>query len=513
MLGNFLRLGSITVLSRIAGFLRDLTIAFFLGATKLADAYFIGTRLVVSLRAIFSDNNVEVGLVTKFQEIAAKTNRKTALAFAYQIFGIFAAIGLAMVVVLEGFAPFLIAALAPGIVGSDTFGYAVDVLRLSAPFVLFHLLIMWQSGMLIVEEKFSAFGFVSVGLNLCFLVTALVLYITGAEPLDALYYFGATYFYASVLLFLLMAMVVARRGVRSFRIVKINWGSSNIRAFLKRFFVTSSMAVLMTLSGLVTVFLASFLETGAISHLFYAERMFQLPVGILGSVVAVVLLPSLSRDALINQTQAAKNQNHSVLYIWLLALPAMAGMFLLAEPIMEVLFVRGAFTVADAVSSAMALKVFSFATLNICLLKIANTMAFSRGDFKIPFRMVVLVTFLDIATGAMLLPSIGYLALATKTVVASTVGVVVFFWILHKRRHFVITKELLGNLAKVVVASLLMGVVVYLLQGLLPIEGCHFLPKLINLALIITAGLGFYFGALMALRLVTIKDVKRFLYG
>ena len=510
MIANFLRVGIWVILSRIFGFMRDLAFASFIGAGAVADAFFVGVRLPQGFRALLGENAINAAMVPKFQRLRSRETKRVAFSFSGQALSTLLLLGATVVVVVEVFARQLLAMLAPGLMDSENFELIVFVCRLSIPFSFFTILVCWQGALLSAFNRFSAFAFTWIGFNLFFLMTAGWLYLRGATQTEAAYSFAAIFAPAMAFLSLFLFWVMRREGLET-TAVKPKWLSEDMRVFRHKFCRVLGAYSFLMLNGLITIFLASFLPTGAISYLYYAERLIHLPVGALGVAVAMVLLPSLSvHIGRKNIPEVLAAQNHALSYALLFSLPAMVGLVLLADEIMRVLFVRGSFTHADAASAASALKILGLMVPFFVWARVFIVSFYARGDAKTPMKVNALCCAVNLVVAASLMRSLGYLGLAVG-MAAATVANTVSLWLILKRRGQIrLTRQFRRGSSLIIMASIAMGGLVLFLKRLLPFDQfTEFLVAAAHLAAIIGGSVGFYMLLVWTLGLFSLSDLKR----
>lgn len=496
------------VISRIFGFLRDLAFAFFMGVGVVADIFFIGTRIPALIRSLLGENIINSSMLPRFQALRSQKGEAAAFSFSGQVLTTLFVLGLGLVLVVEIFTRPILGVIIPGLVGSGEFDDIVLVCRLAMPFSLFTILVCWQGAVLSAFGRFSAFAFTWAGFNLFFLAAAVWLYFAGIGQIGAVYTFAAVFTPGMALLSLFLFAVMRATRLPTVAVKPLK-GSEEMRNFRRKFYVILGGNLFFTLNGLINLFLASFLPAGAISSIYYAERLVYLPLGILGVAVATVLLPSLSSHISKNaESKAIDSQNHAIAYALLLSLPAAIGIVLLADEIMQTLFVRGSFSLEDAAKSAAALKILGLIIPFMVMIKIFATGFYSRGDAKTPFKINALSTLVNLVIAASMMFQLGYLALVTGMATAVFVSASLMGIILYRRGQILPSERLIRQVLRIIAATVAMAAVVLLLRQQLPIEPTtEFLSAAGRLTIIVAVAVGFYVTLAWAMGVFSLADI------
>ncbi len=422
LLKSFTTVGAWTLVSRILGFVRDVLLARFLGAGPVADAFFVAFSLPNMFRRFFAEgafNAAFVPLITK----KLATNRAEGEAFAADAYW-FMTVALTLFTLLGmALMPWLVLAVAAGFWADERFGLAVLFGRIAFPYILFISLVAILAGLLNATGRFWAAAAAPVLMNAVFILALLLAEAMGWEhglvqawavPVAGLAQFAATW------------LAVRRAGFR------LPPRRPKLSPDLKRLFRIAAPVVLA--GGVVQVNLivgrqvASFTEN-AIAWLSYADRLYQLPLGVIGIAVGVVLLPELSRRLKAGESARARDAYaRSTEFALALTLPAAVALVVIPVPLVSALFERGAFTAEDTLATASALALYGLGLPAFVLHKVLQPLYFAREDTRRPFRYAVVSMVVNALVAFGLMPVLGFLAAALATTVAAWVMVGQLWW-------------------------------------------------------------------------------------
>jgi integral membrane protein MviN len=344
MIQRILTVGGFTLLSRITGFARDVILAAVLGAGPVADAFFVALRLPNHFRAIFAEGAFNAAFVPAYARIREEGGGLRAGQFADRIFTLLLASQIVLLAVALIFTPAVIDVLAPGFSRDPgRFTLAVELTRITFPYLLLITLVTLYGGILNALQRFAAAAAAPILLNMSLMLAlALAAFFPTAGHAAA---WGVLV--AGVLEFLLVAGDAGLAGV----LPRFRW--PELDADVRRFFRALGPAVLGSAGVQLALFadtiIASFLPAGALSALYYADRINQLPIGVIGIAAGTVILPEMSRRiAYGDHHGAGQAQNRVIEFTLLLSIPCIVAFFIIPDLIMRALFMRGAFTAADA---------------------------------------------------------------------------------------------------------------------------------------------------------------------
>ena len=457
--------GCWTMGSRVLGFVRDMFIAAFLGAGQVSDAFFVALQFPNIFRRLFAEGAFNAAFVPLFAGELMENGRAAARAFAEHVFGVMLLILLVLSALVEIFMPEVMAVVAGGFQDEpEKFRLAVDFARLTFPYLLFVSLSAMLGGILNTLEKFAAAAAAPILLNII-LVGALSGVALGWLPDPGLALSWGVLI-AGVGQFVWLAAVCARTGLAPM-VPRLKFGPR-----VRRLFMLMGPGILgagvYQINVLIGVRLASELPEGSVSFLYFADRVNQLPLGVVGAAVGIALLPLLSRQLKAGDMDAAReSQNRAIEFAMLLTLPAAAALVVVADPIVTVLFQRGAFDAANAAETGAALAAFALGLPAYVLIKALAPGFFAREDTATPVKVAVLALVVNVALALALMPPFAHVGIAMATAASSWVNAGLLAWLLHRRRLLDPDRRLVVRLGLITVATALMVVGLWFVAGAL----------------------------------------------
>ncbi len=506
MLRSIFTVGGWTMASRILGFARDMLIAARLGAGPIGDAFFVALRLPNLFRQLFGEGAFNAAFVPAFAGAYALDGPAKARALANSLAGLMTLSLSGLVAIGIIFMPQLLFVLAPGFVGEAVrFPLAVELTRITFPYLLFICLAALVSGVLNGMDRFAAAAAAPVLFNLISMAALLGLTPYVATPAHALAW-GVV---ASGLVQLLMLIVAARVAGMVINPLTRPRLTPEVRGVLRRMGPGLVGAGVTQLNLAIGIIIASLLPAGAVSFLYYADRISQLPLGVIGAAVGTALLPLLSRQLRTGKALAAhRSQNRAIELTLAFALPAAFAMACVARPIIGTLFERGAFDAAATAATSMALIAYAAGLPAFVLVKALTPGFFARGDTATPVKVAIFVVALNLALNLVLTRYLSHVGIALATSLASWVNVLVLGWLLVRRRRLVLDRRLRRAVPRLLAAAMVMSAVLLALQAaIFPLE--HGLARFGGLALLIGAGLVTYFGAAQLLGGLDLREALR----
>ncbi|OPZ77150.1 MAG: putative peptidoglycan biosynthesis protein MurJ [Alphaproteobacteria bacterium ADurb.Bin438] len=449
--------GGYTMLSRITGFVRDLLIAKYIGAGMVADAFFMALRFPNLFRSMFAEGTFNVSFVPIFSSKLAVNDKDGALDFANRAFSLLFYMLTTFIIILELLMPFMIFMFAPGFSkDKEKLDLTIELTRITFPFLLFISIVSLQSGILNSFSKFAASAFSPTIINLTMIS---VLLVSSKFSNDYAHYLSFGLIFAGIIEVIWLHHFLKKEGV----LLKLKkFGkeifSDDVLTLLKRTGPGIVGAGIYQINLFVDTFFVSFLEKGSVSWLYYATRLFQLPIGVLGASMAVALLPMLSKQlASKNFGEANKTMNKSIIFMAIISIPAVVGMALLSKEIIMVLFERGSFTINDVLPTAYALTALAFGLPSAVINKTLTTRFFAIGDTKTPVKVAVITLIMNVVLNFVLMKFLGHVGIALATSISSSFGCVAYFYLLRKNKMLNFEGNFLSVLLKTIFASVLMG--------------------------------------------------------
>lgn len=506
----FATVSGMTMLSRLAGFVRDMLIAAFLGAGLLSDAFFVAFKLPNFFRSLFAEGAFNAAFVPLFSERLTREDRASAVRFAEDSLAVLLAVLVLFVAVCEIAMPVLMLGLAPGFADDPArFDLAVVFTRITFPYLLLISLVSLCGGILNALGRFAAVAAAPILLNLTMIAALLLLTPLLPNPGYALAW-GVLL--AGVTQFAWLAWACRRAGVQlRLRLPRLTPG---VRRLLRLVLPAAVGAGVTQVNLVVNVILASLLPSGAISYLFYADRLNQLPIGVVGVAVGTALLPLMSRQIAAGDGPAAMaSQNRAIELVLLFGLPATAALLAVPDPIIAVLFERGAFTAEDRLATSAALRAYSLGLPAFLLIRTFTPGFYARQDTRTPVAIAIVAMSANLATSLALMWSLGYVGLALAAAMSAWINAGLLALVSWRRGLWQPDPRLLSRALRILAATLLMTVAALAIAEILAdwfLAGglVHKIAAL--LALVLGCGL-LYSGLALALRAARLSELTRML--
>ena len=502
LIRSIITVGGWTLLSRGAGFARDVMMAAYLGAGPVAEAFLVAFSLPNMFRRFFAEGAFNMAFVPMFSK--KLEGGEDAAGFARDAFNGLATVLIVFSVIGTVAMPWLVWLMASGFVGDERFELAVLFGRISFVYILFISLVALLSGVLNAFGRFTEASFVPVLMNLMFIAAMLIADRAGWDM-------GLT-----------LAWTVPLTGIAQ---LAFTWVSAHRAGFrfapglprltpdLRRLAVIAAPAVLA--GGVVQVNLlvgrqvASFTE-GAVAWLSYADRLYQLPLGVVAIAVGTVLLPDLSRRLRAGDAEGGRASfNRGTEFALFLTIPAAVALVVIALPLCTVLYQRGAFGPDDAAATALALAIYGAGLPAFVLHKVFQPLYYAREDTRSPFRFAVWSMIVNAAIAVGLLPVIGFSAAALATTLSGWI-MVLQLWLGTRKMgdEARFDTRFRQRLPRILIASCLMGGVLWfamvLLGPMLGTEGWRY----VALALLVALGMSSYALAALGLGAIRPADLK-----
>ncbi|MCB9983233.1 MAG: murein biosynthesis integral membrane protein MurJ [Rhodospirillales bacterium] len=489
----------LTGLSRIFGFIRDILTAAILGAGPVGDAFFVALKLPNFFRRVTAEGAFSVAFVPLYTEMAEKDGREQADAFACNAFMVMLSILSAVVLVGLGGMPWVISAIAPGFIGDAVrFDAAVQFSRITFPYLLLMSLTALLGGVLNARGRFAPFAFAPVLFNLC-LIGALLL--SGYfESAGYALSFGVLLSGALQLVWLLVA---ARRAGVHLRFKRPVF-DLKIKRVCKLMGPGVIGAGVMHINLFADMIIASFLSAGSISYLYYADRLNQLPLGVVGIAVGTALLPMLSKALAKGDMEESRDLfNRALEMCLLLALPAAAALMVIPGELITVLFERGRFDSADSAATTSVLQAYALGLPAYIAIKVFSTAHWARHDTARPVKISVVATLLNILLSLILIRFIGVTGIALATGLTGWLQFVMHIRALKDHEAARFDARFKRAVVRIVGSTVFMALVLYCLAQFLPIG-------IWGLVVLIAAGLGSYGLAAVLSGAVDFQNVKQY---
>ena len=497
--------GGYTMGSRVLGFLRDILIASVLGAGPVADAFFVAFKLPNFLRRLFAEGAFNAAFVPLFAGTLERDGREAAKSFAEDVLTVLLWTLLVLVVVAQIVMPWLMHVLAPGFADEPgKLELTVQLTRLTFPYILLISLVSLLGGVLNSLYRFAAVAATPILLNLCLIGALLGLARWTETPGHALAV-GVTV--GGIVQFVWL-IVAARRAGMSLRLRR-----PRLTPGVKRLLILAAPAALgagvAQINLVVDIIIASLLPSGSVSFLYYADRVNQLPLGVVGVAVGTALLPLLSRQLRAGETgEAVGSLNRAIEMALLLAVPAAVALVVIASPVIAVLFERGAFGVTESDATAGALIAYAAGLPAFVLIKVLAPGYFARQDTKTPVRIAVLCLVVNVVLNLALMGPLAHVGIALATTLAGWLNVGLLAAGLVRRGFLQPDRRLIRRLPRMIAASAGMAVVLWALAFALETALETAGLRIAALAALVVAGLVAYGALATGLRVVTMSEMR-----
>ena len=464
MIDRILTVGGFTLLSRVTGFMRDIMLAAILGAGPVADAFFVALRLPNHFRAIFGEGAFNAAFVPAYARIRETDGAAPSLLFADRIFTLLLAVQIVLLAAAFAFMPAVIGLLAPGFkTDPGRFAFATELTRITFPYLLLISLVTLYSGILNALGRFATPAAAPILLNLSMMMTlALAAFFPTAGHAAA---WGVML--SGVLQLFLVAGDAWKRGA----LPKLRWPRLDLemKGFLKRFGPATIGSAETQIALFADTIIASFLAAGSLSALYYADRLNQLPIGVIGIAAGTVLLPEMARRiAAGDESGARHSQNRAMELTLLLAVPCMVAFLIVPELIMRALFGRGAFTTADAQAAGATLAAYSIGLLPFVLMRSATVTFLARGDTITPVKALFVAVLVNVALKVLLMGSHAQVGLALGTAAGAWVNLMLLAWFAARANLITIEPALWKAMARIAFAGAALAIALLLCRH--PVE-------------------------------------------
>ena len=453
-----------TMISRILGLVRDVIVANLMGAGAAADVFFFANKIPNFLRRLFAEGafaQAFVPVLTEYQQegnpdkvrqlIASVSGTLGVLVTIVTLFGV---IGSPLITILFG-AGWFVDWLNDG-PQAYKFELAALMLKITFPYLWFITFTALSGAILNTLGKFAVAAFTPVFLNIAIIAAALFIAPQLAQPEIGL---AIGVFLGGLIQFLFQIPFLAKEKM----LVKPSWGWHDPGVTkIRKLMIPAMFGVSVSqINLLFDTLIASFLMTGSISWLYYADRLLEFPLGLFGIAIATVILPALSRThAMRSPEQFKQTLDWGVRVVLLLGIPAMLGMIVLASPMLKVLFMRGEFSANDVQMATMSLMAYGSGLVSFMLIKVLAPGYYARQDTRTPVRFGIIAMISNMGFNIILAIPFGYVGLALATAGSATLNAGLLYWGLHKQQVYQLPRDTVIVVIKLSVAGMTMAALV-----------------------------------------------------
>lgn len=491
---NSITIGGLTLVSRVLALLRDSLQATFVGAGFASDAFLVAFRLPNMFRALFAEGAFSAAFIPMFnRKVAEGGGNSAGFAFAERALSVLFPLLVVFTILLVIAAWPVTYALSGGFNDPtpEQFAFAVMLSRITLPYLALISLVSLLGGILNSLDRFWVNAAAPILLNVAMIVG--LWFFHGDDAYETARVQAISVTAGGALQLLWLAIAARQAGVRlRLRMPKID---ADIRNLMKLIIPAAAGAGAVQINLLVSTALAgSLLAPGAISYIYYADRLNQLPLGLIGIGLGTILLPTISRLLAGGKTEEAmETQNRGIELALFMTLPATVAFIISAEPIIRGLFQHGAFTAEDTVRCGWALSAFSLGLPAYVLIKVLTPGFYAREDTKTPVRFATYSIVVNLIGNLVLIPTIGHVGPPLATALAACVNIALLYIELRRRGHFVADSRLRHRLPRLALAALIMGAALFGLDKLIaPYTTGPILSRFLGLAGLVGGGFSIY---------------------
>ena len=453
MLGRIFTVGGYTLLSRLTGFARDIMLAAILGAGPVADAFFVALRLPNHFRAIFAEGAFNAAFVPAYAHLHGQGRSVGETVRRPHLHAAVCRPGRSARAWPGVFMPEVIAILAPGFKDDPARGeLAISLTRITFPYLLLITLVTLYGGMLNVMHRFASAAAAPIFLNLSMMATlALAAFFPGAGYAAA---WGVLL--AGILEFLLLAGDAAKTGILpKFAAIKLD---EDVRAFFRALGPATIGSMGTQIALFADTIIATFLPAGALSALYYADRLNQLPIGVIGIAIGTVLLPEMSRRLTANDiTGASAAQRRAFEFSLLFSVPFVAAFLTVPDVIMRAMFARGAFSKADAAAAGATLAAYAIGLIPFVTIRSAVATFYARKDTATPVKAALTGVAVNVALKVALMGTLAQIGLALATAVGAWINLLLVLFFAVRAGYLELDRAWMTSLAKFAAAGVLLA--------------------------------------------------------
>jgi putative peptidoglycan lipid II flippase len=497
MLGRIFTVGGYTLLSRLTGFARDIMLAAILGAGPVADAFFVAFRLPNHFRAIFAEGAFNAAFVPAYAHVHGEGGEASAKLFADRIFTLLFLSQLVLLAAAWLFMPQAMSILAPGFADdAQQRSLAIELTRITFPYLLLITLVTLYGGMLNVMQRFASAAAASIFLNIAMMATlALAAFFPTAGHAAA----WGVLISGFLQYFLLAGDLASHGGLPRFAPLKLD---EDIRAFFRALGPATLGSMGTQVAMFADTIIATFLPAGALSALYYADRLNQLPIGVIGIAVGTVLLPEMSRRLTGgDHAGAMEAQRRAFDFTLLFSVPFVAAFLAVPDVITRAMFARGAFTRGDAAAAGATLAAYAIGLIPFVLIRSAVSTFYARKDTATPVKASLTGLGVNMLLKLLLMGSLAQVGLAFATAIGAWINLLLVLGFAVRAGYLEPNRALTRSILKFAISGVVLAAVLWLAAKF---AASHFgamagLRDEAALLLLVAVGAVVYGGSILAL--------------
>ncbi|WP_421091046.1 murein biosynthesis integral membrane protein MurJ [Pseudochrobactrum sp. MP213Fo] len=498
-------------MSRVFGFTREMLMAAFLGTGPVADAFNTAFRFPNTFRRLFAEGAFNAAFVPLFAKEIEKNGMDGARRFSEEVFGVLFTILIGLTIAMELSMPFLVSTLiAPGFTADPVkFDNTVRLAMIMFPYLACMSLAAMMGGMLNSLHKYFAAAIAPVFLNFILIGVLLLAWVKNYDPLQIGYALSWGVMAAGVVQLGIVWFAVRKAGMKiGLRRPKL---TKNVKRLLMLALPAAITGGITQINLLINTNIASG-QDGAVSSLVYADRFYQLPLGVVGIAVATVLLPELSRALRGgNLTEAGNLQNRSVEFTLFLTLPAAAALLVFSEPLVRLLFERGQFGQDSTLIVSQILAIYGLGLPAYVLIKAFIPGYFAREDTRTPMIFAGISVVVNVSLALILFPRLGPGGIAIAEITAGWINAILLLGVLIWRKHWVYDAGLIRRIPRLIIAAAIMGAALYYASAYMApylSRSAGFVTQATTLGLLVIASMILYFATVFTIGGASLSMIK-----
>ena len=497
MLGRIFTVGGYTLLSRLTGFARDIMLAAILGAGPVADAFFVAFRLPNHFRAIFAEGAFNAAFIPAYAHVHGERGEASAKLFSDRVFTLLFLSQVILLVLAFAFMPQVMTLLAPGFThDAEQRNLAIELTRITFPYLFLITLVTLYGGMLNVMHRFASAAAASIFLNITMMAT---LAIAAFFPTVGHAAAWGVLISGFLQYFLLAGDLAKHGGLPRFAPLKLD---EDIRAFFRALGPATLGSMGTQVAMFADTIIATFLPAGALSALYYADRLNQLPIGVIGIAVGTVLLPEMSRRITADDHQGAMEQQRRAFdFTLLFAVPFVAAFLAVPDVITRAMFARGAFTKTDAAAAGATLAAYAVGLIPFVLIRSAVATFYARKDTATPVKASLTGITVNVMLKLLLMGSLAQIGLALATAIGAWINLLLVLGFAVRAGYLELNRALVQSLLKFALTGILLAAVLWLTAKFAAahLSGVSAFRDEIVLAILMVVGTVIYAGSILLL--------------
>ncbi len=446
------------ILSRVLGYIRDFLIAIYLGSGPIADAFFVAFRIPNTFRRLFAEGTFNAAFIPSYTS-ELLNRKKKAENFANSIFNLLVLVLLTLTVLVEIFMPYFIKLIAPGFEDlNNKYQLAIDLTRITFPFLFFISLASFFSAILNSHNKFAAAAAAPLILNIILILCFIIVKKTDA---DLVYYLSYSITISGILQLLFLFIFVKKYFLINFSFTF--YIDKKIKIFFSKLLPSIFSSGVTQINILVGTIIASY-QASAVSYLYYADRIYQINLAVAGIAIGTIILPNLSKYVKNNNKIKLNNlQNKSLELSLFLSLPATFALLIASEEIVSALFGYGSFNEESVKNSSIALFYFAIGLPAFSIIKIFSSFIFAQNDTKTPFYFSLISVVINILISVSLFSKVGFIIIPIATTISSYInGLLLMVFVINKN-YFCFNKNFFVQMLKILITNIFCMSIFYIL--------------------------------------------------